>query len=1754
MTTKKEQQLNILIAKRDQYFSRIQRLYDSSRDILTEDKLNEFSIRVRTLDTTKSIFLDTVDEINALKCQIDANFEPDYQILESFDELICHIQSVAEMVTMDTKNPMTPQINRISNRRSTPRMPELTLPKFSGDIKEWPLFIECFNSMIHNNLSLTDIDRVHYLIGCLSGSAISVCSGIPPTGDNYKIILKALTDKFEDQRILANSYIKELLKFKQSQVETYSSLNFFLEKFHPTVTALLQLNIADLADYFLAYLAFGKLSLDTQRLFENTRRKSSMPSYEEIINFVKEQAKICSRTDSTNKGNSYSSYKINSTIGNHKPKVSHSFLIQGNNKSICVICKSDSHSIVGCSKFLEVSPEERYKFAKTHNLCLNCLSTHKIINCKSNYTCKICRLKHHTLLHFKSTHNFSNSGSKYDSKVAVGSSEQNSNSSINNFVIPAIASTSTNLNNSNIASSSHSNEVNRPLVNCCSISGNSQFSLHSTVLLSTAIVHIFDDFGVKHDVCFLIDSCSQANFLTLDCCRRLKLNLSKFHSTISGIGSACSTAHGCATVTIRSRFDTTKHYPMEVLIVDKITDQLPHAEVDRNALPHLENLPLADSDFSRPHRIDGIIGAELFPHLLGQKRIIGSPNTPIAIETTLGFIVMGSTPILSNSIGTTSFCTIVEPSLENLVKRFWEVEDITSTEIVDPDDFECERIFQSTYSRDSSSGRYTVTLPFKFNSSLLGNSYSIALQRFLSLEKRLQNSPNLRKQYEEIIRDYVEQGHMAKVSKGPCPSSAYYIPHHAVFKTDSPSTPVRIVFDASCQSDTHYSLNDLLFTGSKLQTDVCTMFLKFRLFKVAFTADIRQMYRQINLSTDHRRYQRLLWRFSPNESIDTYELNTVSFGVKTSPFLALRTVHQLAEDERSSLPLASAVVEKDMYVDDLVSSLASVDQAIELYHQLIELFKRGGFQLVKWATNSKQLFEEIPTNNRTTKVVNFETDFLKILGLQWHPNSDVLFFSFEFVDNKCTKRNILSTIARCYDPLGFLAPVTLLAKLLIKQLWILKLDWDETPPSDLVHTWGQFKVGLPLLSNFQSPRHIGTEPNQSVFIVGFADACLTSFGAVVYLGSTLDSGEVQVHLICAKSKVSPMKVVSIPRLELCAAHLLAKLLHFIVGFYQSRLNITNIYALSDSTVTLNWIATNASKLQIFVANRVSQIQSLTESGWWFHVNGKNNISDCLSRGLTPSQFLEKSEWRNGPDWLKLDRLQWPISPVTLEENLPEIKTISLVTTYVENNPFVTLMIRLSKWTKLVRSMIYVLRFVKLLPICESISVLDLEKAEFVLIKTVQHVHFKSEIVLLKKGICPSTLRHLRPFLKDDIIRVGGRLVNSQLDFNAQHPILLPKRDRLTDLLIDHYHQTNFHTGPNLVLSLLRLHYWILSARSVVRYRIRRCNICFRLKPKPQIPLMGNLPSYRVQQAKPFINSGCDYAGPIQIVPYRKRGIRSVKAYICLFVCLATKALHIELVTDLSTANFLQAFKRFISRRGVVTTIYSDNGTNFIGAKTILQELYKLIASSEYNQTMTNELANRGIEWKLIPPAAPHFGGLWESNVKSVKTHIHKIVGNQLLTYEEFNTLLIQIEALLNSRPLCVLSSDPSDPIALTPAHFLTLTPLSSIPASDLTETNINRLDRFQLIDRMVQDFWKRWHSEYLTSLQTRQRWNTESYPVKIGTIVILEQPNIPPLQWPIGIIEQVYIGKDNVIRVVDVRTKYGKYKRPAIKVCPLPTQ
>ncbi|XP_070165291.1 uncharacterized protein [Polyergus mexicanus] len=447
---------------------------------------------------------------------------------------------------------------------------------------------------------------------------------------------------------------------------------------------------------------------------------------------------------------------------------------------------------------------------------------------------------------------------------------------------------------------------------------------------------------------------------------------------------------------------------------------------------------------------------------------------------------------------------------------------------------------------------------------------------------------------------------------------------------------------------------------------------------------------------------------------------------------------------------------------------------------------------------------------------------------------------------------------------------------------------------------------------------------------------------------------------------------------------------------------------------------------------------------------------------------------------------------------------------------------------------------------------ELKEASLFWLRYVQQRHFPSEIQALNdKSLLPrsSSLLSLYPFLgKDKLIRLGGRIDHSSLSYDERHPIILPKH-RISELLIAQAHKASLHGGTQLMLRILRQNYWIISARTSVKSLIRSWVKCVRERARTSQQLMGNLPQPRVTPSAPFSHTGVDYAGPMNIIPSVGRGQRSKKYYVAVFICLSTKAVHLEYVDDYATNGFLSAFRRFASRRGLPSDMYSDNGTNFQGADRELNTTFQRLVADPQIQ---DAIANDNIKWHFIPPSAPHFGGLWEAGVKGLKFHLKRAIGSRTLSQIEFATLLCQIEACLNSRPISALHDDPNDFSALTPGHFLVGRPLVSPPEESVLDIDSNRLSRWQQVRALLEQIWRSWSSDYLHTLQQRRKWRENEPELKINELVLLKNNLAPPSKWELARILDVHPGSDGHVRVVTLRTAKTTLKRPITQICQLP--
>ncbi|XP_072392248.1 uncharacterized protein [Diabrotica undecimpunctata] len=798
--------------------------------------------------------------------------------------------------------------------------------------------------------------------------------------------------------------------------------------------------------------------------------------------------------------------------------------------------------------------------------------------------------------------------------------------------------------------------------------------------------------------------------------------------------------------------------------------------------------------------------------------------------------------------------------------------------------------------------------------------------------------------------------------------------------------------------------------------------------------------------------------------------------------------------------------------------VASADIA-KIYRQILIDDTQRCLQRILWRNHPKDPLHSYELNTVTygsTSSSYLATRCLYQLSLEHSdtfPQASKIIAEDFYVDDLLTGSDSLEDlILNC-----LLSPSIIKVKILMQLLWLEKLDWDEGVPLHIQSEWLSFRDQLHELNKLQIQRNVVLPNSVLIEMHGFCDASEVAYGAAIYIRSVDKKGNIFINLLFAKSKVAPVKKLSIPRLELSGALILSRLSKMVITSLNIQFN--KIFLWSDSTITLGWIKTSSHVLKTFVGNRVSEIQSNTDPENWRHVPTDCNPADLLSRGIEPQVLSSCSFWWHGPSFLLDSPETWPVQVSFDTEKLPEFKTIS--------NQFM---------------------------IVSSTPLFDFEKYSSFSTLLVQAEGFPSEIQCLRRGNAVSSksrILSLNPFLDPEgLLRVGGRLSNSNFSYQKKHPILIQSNHKFTILFFRQEHFKLCHAGPQHLLAHVREKYWPLHGKSLARRTVRECLRCFRFNPDQVNPIMGDLPQSRVTPSFPFAVTGVDYAGPFALRTSRHRGASSYKGYISLFVCLSTKAIHLEVVTDLSTEAFMAAIKRFIARRGKPCQMMSDNGTTFVGANNSLLELGKFLKTN--GNKFPDMCAKSDINWKFIPAHSPHFGGLWEAGVKSVKANLKRVMTDTKLDYERFVTLLTQIEGVLNSRPLSALSSNPSDLLPLTPAHFLIGRAMDSVPEINLSNSSITSLSRFQQLQQLRHHFWKRWSLEYISELQERKKWKVNQSKIQTDTLVLIKERNLPPLNWCLGRVEVLHPGADGVTRVVTIRTSKGLIKRAVTNICPLP--
>ncbi|XP_058449233.1 uncharacterized protein LOC131429200 [Malaya genurostris] len=1418
------------------------------------------------------------------------------------------------------------------------------LPQFSGDPEDWPLFLSTFNSTTAM-CGFTDEENTIRLQRCLKGRAYDAVKSCLMHPSNVKSVLATLRMLFGQPEAVVNSLVSKinlLPMMEENSLETIVDFAINIKNFCAIVDA------CGLEEYLynvsLLHQLVSKLSptirLDWAR-YRQTLPSVNLASFGNWIYSLAEAASTVTilpiiQAPKLTKIEPLGTKK-RSAFTNVHAETQHDLVSSSQPKNltfvkppaidICLICKGTCRTAEKCKQFLDLSRDSRWAVVREFGLCRRCLHQHSG-GCKTKPCGKNgCEFKHHALLH-------------NDQKDAVATENQSKSTSS--------------------ASLSQSEPSNGPRsCNAHAIDGAGVFFRYLPVILhgnnrSVATYAFFDD-G------------SELTLLDQELADELSLEGDVQPLCLRWTGGAQRNENKSRIVNLEVagiRRNSKKFRLNTVRTVDKLLLPLQTLDFERLAktYPHLRGLPIASYCDAQPRILIGMKHAGI--NVVQKTREMGIDD-PIAVKTRLGWTICGSW--LKERTTESSLCTLhvqesdldegTDESLHLAMKAYFALESLglAKTEItpLSSGDQRAQYLLQSL--TNFQGDRYETGLLWRYENIRLPDSRPLALRRYNFLQKRLEKDALLAQILNEKIVDYLSKGYARKLTSEELNNvypRVWYLP---IFPVSNPNKPgkTRIVWDAAAKAF-GVSLNSVLLKGPDQLCSLLTILLQFRERRVAMTADIREMFHQIRVREEDQQCQRFLWQ-DENGEIATYVMQVMTFGACCSPCCAQFTKNLNAARFSNSYPAAVESITKRHYVDDLLVSVDTEKEAIQLAHDIWYVHSKGGFEIRNWLSNSKTVLSQLRDNPSNEKNLDLQYEMAteKVLGMWWHTASDIFIYKVGWArfdhsllsgQRRPTKREALRVLMTIFDPLGLIAHFLMYLKILLQEVWRSGVQWDEDINDEAFHKWLKWIKVLPQVENVQVPRcySLDSSPGDSddTQLHTLVDASENGMAAVCYLRFVHDN-IVRCSIVVAKTRVAPLKFVSIPKLELQAAVIGARLART-VGESLS-IPISKRVFWTDSRDVLCWINSDHRRYTQFVAFRVGEILENCETNEWRWVPTKQNVADDGTKWEKLPDFTSNNRWFVGPAFLRRPEAEWPkqssnygSTETELRPHLCHHRKVS--ETLIRVTDF-------SSWKRLVnlrQQQIYIGPF----------SMEELRTAERYLIRQAQFDVYPEEVTAL------SLMKHEPPAIKNTlskssplykltpsldvhgILRMRTRIAACHFATDdAKSPIILPRDHHLTTLIIEYFHNKYHHQNHETVINELRQKYHVSRIRVEYGKVRRNCQRCKNESTTPHPPVMADLPEARLAAfTRPFTHIGIDCFGPMEVV----LGRRVEKRWGMLIICLTTRAIHIEVVHSLSTNSCILALRNFVARRGTPRKIYSDRGTNFIGASRELKEAESLL--------------------------------------------------------------------------------------------------------------------------------------------------------------------------------------------------------------------
>jgi len=1238
----------------------------------------------------------------------------------------------------------------------------------------------------------------------------------------------------------------------------------------------------------------------------------------------------------------------------------------------------------------------------------------------------------------------------------------------------------------------------------------------SSVIHPSAIVKVGD-----REVRLVCDTLSGSNYICSDLITHLKLRpRRKEKKSIEQMFGTVNKLVEIYDLKITSKINGTSFQIQCINAERPLITHLPNPQIKKikEKQPRMQQLVFTEEESTGDYLpVHILLGVNDFKRIrLQEAPVIGrQPHDPLAEMTKLGWIMYGG----STQHSGTELCHFTMTGQQEFEKMcnldvLGLKESTTPTETL----FDHEKFKQQIVMENN--GKYHTSLPWRAEQMDLPDNKTLSYGRLISTTKKLQKL-NKMQDYDAIMQEQIKLGMLKPVSADPADDRVHYIPHHPVFK-ESETTPLRIVYDCSAKADKQSpSLNDCLETGPPLQPHLFDILLRLRFRRYNISGDIAKAFHQINLTEKDQHLQRVLWYDNlVSRNILEYKFTRVIFGATSSPYILGATlekhIQQYNKDGGCVHTINSLL--SDTYVDDVQGGGDKIDDVKQFKKEATLIMKEGGFKLYKWHSNVRDA-EDCDDYKPTTK----------ILGITWNKPQDTLAVSATTnIEETLTKRKVLSVINGVFDPLQWTAPFMITAKLIFSEICLSGTHWDEALSKDITSRWNEWIATLQHCHQVTVPRSVCSRQGSTFEFHGFADASQVAVCAAIYAVECNQGKILDRNLLVAKSRVAP-KDLTIPRLELVAAHTLAKLMANVTASL-TKVPITNLHYWSDSTTALHWLR-HKGTWSVFVRNRVNKIQELTKNSQWRHVPTQMNPSDLGTRGISPNKI--GALWLKGPEYLsRLD--DWPTQPeitgtadTSKEEVVPKVKTMMTNIQEVNGiNAFIDKMTQRFNYQKIIRITAWMLRF-KRNCLKEGykgpLQTSELKQAEVAWIRLTQQSLDTNEMD-----------RYLD---EDNIWKIDSRIPDYK-------PILLPQRGEFTRRLIEYYHLQTLHGGVQSTMVKIRERFWIPKLRTLVKTLIHKCNLCkqFRIKRlKP--PATSELPEFRAEFTTPFAATGVDFAGPLFYKTVHNKGkmnkvMKTEKIYIAIFTCAATRAVHLSLCRDMSAHTFQGALKEFVARRGKPSLIVSDNAKTFQSTSEWLKHL-------KQDDDLFNYLGQQNIRWKFNLSRAPWWGGFYERLIGIMKRSLSKSIGQSLLTYDEFKETLLDVECFMNERPLTYVG-DEYDQKILTPNLLIRDSP-GQFLEEDLDKMNYTNekvliTKRWKYLQRTREQLRRRWQQEYLHALQERHTHNIDQrqeIPQQGSVVLITDSFDSIKPKWTLGKVTDIIRGKDNIVRGLKVKCGSG---------------